>query len=76
MSPSLITVLCAGKTVVITGAGQGLGQAAAVAFAAGGAKCIAIVDSSCTSDTIERASPGCYRSWKNRTGAVFLLSYP
>ncbi|CAG8888091.1 unnamed protein product [Penicillium egyptiacum] len=56
MSPSPITALCAGKTVVITGAAQGLSQAAAVAFAAAGAKRIAIVDSSCTSDTNERAS--------------------
>jgi NAD(P)-dependent dehydrogenase (short-subunit alcohol dehydrogenase family) len=56
MSPSTITAPCADKTVVITGAAQGLGQAAAVAFAAAGAKRIAIVDSSCTSDTIERAS--------------------
>jgi NAD(P)-dependent dehydrogenase (short-subunit alcohol dehydrogenase family) len=56
MNPSPVTALCADKTVVITGAAQGLGQAAAVAFAAAGAKRIAIVDSTCTSDTIERAS--------------------
>lgn len=56
MSPSAIPAPCAGKTVVVTGAAKGLGQAAAVAFAAAGAERIAIVDSSSTPDTLERAS--------------------
>ncbi|KAJ5512747.1 hypothetical protein N7463_002299 [Penicillium fimorum] len=56
MNPRTISAPCAGKTVVITGAAQDLSQAAAVAFAAAGAKRIAMVNTSGTSDAIEKAS--------------------
>lgn len=46
---------CDGKTVVITGAANGLGQAVAIAFVAAGADRIAIMDSfnSSFSETLE-----------------------
>ena len=49
---------CDGKTVAITGAANGLGQAVAIAFVAAGADRIAIMDSfnSSFSETLERAS--------------------
>lgn len=45
-----------GEVVVVTGAAEGLGQEAVVAFVAAGAERIAIVDSSSISDTHARAS--------------------
>ncbi|KAJ5598868.1 hypothetical protein N7537_008952 [Penicillium hordei] len=56
MNPRTISAPCAGKTVVITGAAEDLSQAAAVAFATAGVKRIAMVNSSGTSDAIEKAS--------------------